>query len=321
MGLHAHEHGQSFLKFLRDRSAQLQPHNSQMVALLEEFFHLTAKIFLVVLKFFIVEADVRIAGHGQHTGFLHRIGVEQRWQPAQEDVFRAHKARFARKQEKRRRAVRRRHDADRLMPLFAFQQGRGIQPFVDKVRNGMVRHDHDGRQDRQQLCFEKTVDLLQLARVQRFRRDILYAALGKRFHDGSIDLLLHGKKPRNDAVNMVQLLRRCPVGFVVGVIRRHVSKIEETTNAHHEKLVEIARENRNKFQPVQSRNAWVCRFFQHTPVKTQPTQFTVLGISVWFFKILWHRYPSRTPYLLTTNCSARNRWNTCCKMRSPGTSV
>lgn len=193
-----------------------------------------------------------------------------------------------------------------LCPFLLSSCG-GIQPLVDQMWHRMVRCDHDGRQDRQQLCFEKTVDLLQLARVQRFRRDILYAALGKRFHDGSANLFFHGKKPRNDAVNMVQLLRRRPAGFVVGVIRRHVSKIEETTNAHHEKLVEIARENRNKFQLLQSRNAWVCRFFQHTPVKTQPAQFAVLGISVWFFKILWHRYPSRTPYLPTTNCSAWNK--------------
>ena len=103
----------------------------------------------------------------------------------------------------------------------------------------------------------------------------MHAAARKIIYDGGIDLLLHGKKTRNDAVNMVQLLRRCPAGFVVGVIRRHVSKIEETTNAHHEKLVEIARENRNKFQPLQSGNARVCRFFQHTPVKTQPAQFWV----------------------------------------------
>ena len=60
---HPDKGGKDFAKLCGYRCAQFQPYHSQMVALLEEFFHLSAKVFLVVLKFFIIKADICIAGH------------------------------------------------------------------------------------------------------------------------------------------------------------------------------------------------------------------------------------------------------------------
>ena len=138
-----------------------------MIALLEQLLHLAAKIFLVVLKLFIVKADVCVARHSQNTAFPHCVGVEQRRQPAQKNVFRTHKALPIRKQQIRRRTVRNRHNTDRPVPFFAFQQCGGIQPLVDQMRHRVVRRDHNRRQDRQQLCFEKAVDPLQIVGTQR----------------------------------------------------------------------------------------------------------------------------------------------------------
>ena len=138
-----------------------------MIALLEQLLHLTAKIFLVVLKLFIVEADVCVACHSQNTAFLHRVSIKQRRQPAQEDILRTHKALPIRKQQIRRRTVRYRHNADGPVSFFAFQQRGGIQPLVDQMRHRVVRRDHNRRQDRQQLCFEKAVDPLQIVGTQR----------------------------------------------------------------------------------------------------------------------------------------------------------
>ena len=47
-----------------------------MVALLEELFHLTAEIFLVVFEFLVIKADVRIARHGKNTAFLDCVSIE-----------------------------------------------------------------------------------------------------------------------------------------------------------------------------------------------------------------------------------------------------
>ena len=211
-----------------------------MIALLEQLLHLTAKIFLVVLKLFIVEADVCVACHSQNTAFLHRVSIKQRRQPAQEDILRTHKALPIRKQQIRRRTVRYRHNADGLVSFFAFQQRGGIEFFVDQMRNGMVWSDHNRRQNRQQLCFEKAVDLLQIVGTQCLGQNILHAAARKLVHDGSVNLFFHGKQPWNDAVNMVQLLRRRPAGLVVSVIRRHAGKVKETAYTHHEEFIEIA---------------------------------------------------------------------------------
>ena len=277
------------MKLFGYRCAQFQPHDGQMIPLLEQLLHLAAEILLVVLKFFIIKADIGVAGHGENTAFLHRIGIEQRRQPAQKNIFRAHETLPIRKQQIRRRTVRNRHNANGFVSLFAFQQRRRIELFVYEMRIWMVRRDHDGRQDRQQLRFEKAVDLLQLARVQCFDGCILDAVLCKRFHNGGIDLLFYSKKPGNGAVNVLQLLRRRPAGFAVRIVRCHVGKIEETAYPHHEEFIEVAGKDRDEFQSLQRGNVWVGRFFQHAPIKAQPAQFPVLGVSVLFFSILWHK--------------------------------
>ena len=75
-----------------------------------------------------------------------------------------------------------------------------------EMRNGMVRPDHNGRQNRQQLCFEKAINLLQIVGIQFFRQDVPYAAVVELLHDGSEDLLFHGEQPWNGVIDVMQLL-------------------------------------------------------------------------------------------------------------------
>ena len=114
-----------------------------MIALLEQLLHLTAKILFIVLKLFLVEADVGVAGHGQDAALLYAVRVEQRRQPAQKDVFRAYKALSVGEQQIRRRTVRNRHNTDGLVTLFAFQQCCGIQTLIDQMRHRMIGTDQD----------------------------------------------------------------------------------------------------------------------------------------------------------------------------------
>ena len=90
MILYPNKRGQGLPKLPGYRRIQFQPHDCQMIPLLEELFHLTAKIFLVILKFFLIKADVGVAGHDKDAVLLYAVGVNECRQPAQQDVLRAH---------------------------------------------------------------------------------------------------------------------------------------------------------------------------------------------------------------------------------------
>ena len=148
-----------------------------------------------------------------------------------------------------------------------------------------------------------------------------FSAAAQLFRNGRVNLLLHGKQAGNSAIDVVQLLGRRPAGFVVPVVGGHAGKVKQTAHPHHKEFVQIAGENGDEFQPLQGRDSRVGCLLQHAPVKAQPAQLPILGISVSLLRIFWHRYPSRTPYLLMTSCWAWNRWNVCCKTSSPGIKV
>ena len=258
------------MKLLRYRRAEFQPNHGQMVALLQQLLHLAAKILFAVLKFFIIKADIRVARYRQNTAFLHIVGVKQSRQPAQQNVFGAHKALLPRKHQIGRRIVRHRHNTQRPAALFVFQQSRRVKPLIHQMRHRMVGPYENGRKHRQQIGFEKTVHLLELVGLQCLRQGILYAALGKLLHHRCADLLFHGKQARHRTVNMVQLLRRGLAGFVVRFIGCHAGKIKQTAHTHHEKFIQIVGKNRNKLEPLQGRHRGIGRFLQHALVKAQP---------------------------------------------------
>ena len=110
---------------------------------------MTAKIFLVILKFFLVKADIGVSCHCENASFLHAVSIEQSHQPMQKDIFRTHKTLSVRQQQIRRYILRYRHDTYARMPLFIFQQRYGIQQLVSQMRHRVIRSDHDRRQNRQ----------------------------------------------------------------------------------------------------------------------------------------------------------------------------
>ena len=88
------------------------------------------------------------------------------------------------------------------------------------------------------------------------------------------EVVLAGNKLVQQAGQLRALLsRRQPVR--TGVIVAVFNPLQQAGNAHLEKLVEIARRNRQELYPLQQGIGIVLRFLQHPAVELQPREITV----------------------------------------------
>ena len=257
-----------------------------MIALFQQLFHLTAKILFVILKLFVVEADIRISRYRQNAALPDLIRIKQYRKSVQQYILGTYEAFLIRKKQIRRCIVRHRNDTDSLMPLLAFEQCRSVEMLIRQMRDRVIRTDKYRRQNRQELRFKEAVYPLHIIRPRLFGQNITHAAALKLRHDRCIYLLLHGEQAGNCAVNMLQLPIGRPTGLVIRIIGHHAGKIKKASDTHHEKLIEISGKDRDKFQPLQYRDPRICRLLEHASVESQPAQFTVLSVPILFLSIL-----------------------------------
>ena len=78
----------------------------------------------------------------------------------------------------------------------------------------------------------------------------------------------------------MELLRRGEAGFVVDFLRGDPGNVKKAAHPNHEEFVQIAGEDGDKFQPLQGRNRGVRCLLQDPLIKTEPAQFSVLGVVV-----------------------------------------
>ena len=156
------------------------------------------------------------------------------------------------------------------MAFLILEEGRAVNPLVREVRYRMVRSDEDRRQYRQKFCLKEVIHELQLAGVQLLHLDVLDAASAELLHHGAVDLLLHRKESWDHLIDVVKLLLRCPAALIIAVVRCHTREVEDTAHTYHEKLVQIAGENRDELEALQCRHRWVGGLLEHALVKAQP---------------------------------------------------
>ena len=156
------------------------------------------------------------------------------------------------------------------MALLILEESRTVDPLVREVRYRMVRSDQDRGQHRQQLRLEEVVHELQLARVQLLHLDVLDAAAAELLHHGAVDLFLHREESGDHLIDVVKLLLRRPAALIIAVVRCHTREVEDAAHTHHEKLVQIAGENRDELEALQCRHRWVGGLLEHALVKAQP---------------------------------------------------
>ena len=111
---------------------------------------------------------------------------------------------------------------------------------------------------------------LQLAGVQLLHLDVLDAASAELLHHGAADLLLHRKESRNHLIDVVKLLLRRPAALIIPIVRCHAREVEDAAHTHHEKLVQIAGENRDELEAFECRYRRIGGLLEHALIKAQP---------------------------------------------------
>ena len=251
-----------------------------MAAFAQKLSKLAAEVLLVVLKLFLVKADIRVSGDAENTALHHPEGPKQAGQTAEQNGLRPDEPQSLRHQQIGGQALRHRHDAHGLAALFVLQQSRRIERLVDEMGHRMVRTNENGGEDGQDLVLKKPIAELGFLPIQLLHGQVLNAGQAQLLSHRLKDLRFHGQQPRHGAVDPVELLRRGEAGFVVGFLRGDPGNVKKAAHPNHEKLVQIAGEDGDEFQPLQGWNRGVCRLLQDPPIKTEPAQFSVLGVVV-----------------------------------------
>ena len=157
---------------------QLQPHRREALTLAQQAGHVVQEVRVVLVKLFLVQADVRVAGDGDHRLLLDDVDLEDLLQVRGNHGLGAHEARRrARQHQDRRHRFGHVHDAQQhLAPIV--QNRRRVEILVLEMREGMVAVDDLGREHRADVVAVVLVNVVALALGEGLVGDLRHALGG-----------------------------------------------------------------------------------------------------------------------------------------------
>ena len=117
---------------------------------------------------------------------------------------------------------------------------------IDQMRHRMMTADDYRRKDREQIGFIILIEKFLLGSGKLSIADVLDTVGFQIIHSSGINMPLELNQTRNCVIYFRQLLRCCHAAFVIFIIGRYERDIIQTADAHHEKFVQVAAENRHK---------------------------------------------------------------------------
>ena len=97
-------------------------------------------------------------------------------------------------------------------------------------------------------------------------------------HLAAADVILFRNQRLDRGKNGLQLLFGGKTGFIVWGVPLDQGQVQQASHANHEKLIQIAGENGDKFEPLQQGNLLIQGLQKHTFIESEPGELPVLGI-------------------------------------------
>ncbi len=156
-------------------------------------------------------------------------------------------------QHEARQGRRERHHAERHV-MFVLQQGTDKQFLVRKMWERMVQVDDLRGQHRQDLLAEILLKIALRIRVDILKAQMLDAMLAQQhlyLVENTVTLRIKFPHAVKDGH---QLFARRHAALVVALVRLDPVEVKKTPDAHHEELIEVAREDFDELQPFIERH-------------------------------------------------------------------
>ena len=252
-----------------------QPHRRQPQPLFQDFLHMLAVVGVFVQEPG-VGVDVGVAGDADHRLFRDLVLLKNLVGEVEDHILHQNEPPLRRVHHKDPpRHRRHRNDPEDPVPLRPEGNGH-IQLLVADVGEGVALVDDLGGQHRQDLPGEKVLHQPLLGLPQLAHGDVHQPRLGKLPVDPGKRLVPEQVQRHAGPVNLRQLLRRRHSRFVVAVVRGKEHVIDKAPHPDHEKLVQIAGEDRQKVKPFQQGRVGAVGLLQHPLVEFQPGKLPVL---------------------------------------------
>ena len=145
---------------------------------------------------------------------------------------------------------------------------------VVEERHRVLSVDDAGREQMPRLCKElpghALVDLGYSAEVHQ-----LYVSGLKVIHYLFVYVLFGQLLLLDLTDDLLQLGLGIPSGLLIRIIRKQDAPVQQSADADHEELVEVALVYRQEFQPLQKRHGRVSGFLEHAKIELEPAQLPV----------------------------------------------
>ena len=160
------------------------------------------------------------------------------------------------------------------------EQHGDVQHLALEVREGVVRVHDLRRQHRRDHGVEILFDIFPLTAVELVHggaAQILLREAGVNIAERCVAPRVQRLYRRIDAA---ELFSGGETGLGVAAVRLERRHIGQAADTDHEKFIQIAGENRKKFESFEQRNGLILRLGQYARIKFKPGQLSVLCISL-----------------------------------------
>ena len=250
----------------------------QQAALLQHVLHLL-DVVRAVIDFFIIRIDIGIARDREDRAVDDRIVHEDLVEVRLDELLLQHVAHAVagREQEARQRR-RERYHAERDVALV-LEERADKQFLVLEMRERMMQVDDLRRKHGQQLLAEILLEILPLLEPHIVDVEVHDALRFQLLLELLVNVVALLVEARHLGENGRELLPRRHAAFVFQFVRLDAFQIEQAADAHHEELVEVAREDFDELHALEERHVGIHRLVEHALVETQPRQLAVLRVA------------------------------------------
>ena len=256
-------------------AGKLQAHRRQALAPLDQLDHELPVVKVVVIER--IGIDIGIARDADERLRLDVVPLEHLGNEVQNQLLGEHIRLFTGGylDQPREYASIARNDAQLALAVLALEHDHRVNVPVAQERKRLAP-PHDRRGDeRRNLRVKIPLQTLALLPADLPEIHQAHARLFDLLHEAGIHGILAMVELMHARKHGAQLLGRSHVGLVVAQLGGHVHLVDQRTNPHHEKLIQIALVNRGEGQPFAQRHPAALRFLKHALVEFQPGQLTV----------------------------------------------
>ena len=271
--------------FFIDLTTQFQTDRCQLLALFHHLGHVVP-----VVQVFVVDqvgVNIRIAGDAGQRFAADLIALIQQRQEVQDQFLRQNKAAGTARHRHQlgEDLAAAGHDADLLLFRLGAQHRNGIDALVFQERKCLLFADNETGQQRQIVLPEqffqlRTAFFFHVSKIQQ--ADTLLCKLFQQTIVGSIP---PGRQLMNKRQCSIDLLPAGHIGLVFSCVFVQQHLVLQAADVHHEKLIQIALENRQKAQPFTQRQTGILCLLQNAFVEPQPRKLTVCIAMIGVFHI------------------------------------